>query len=118
VFIIDVKAAVAYQEFPASVPLGGPRLGEASQRLIIGDLNGVSLDHHVESLSPLVAASRQNHKKKLLLIVRDAALERWSSGHRARRVAPLKKYSMRILKRTSSILLFLPRKAAAEHDKT
>jgi hypothetical protein len=48
----------------------------------------------------------------------DAALERWSSGHRARRVAPLKKYSMRIPKRTSSILLFLLRRAAAAHDKT
>ena len=33
------------------------------------------------------------------MIGRSAALERWSSGHRARRVAPLKKYSMRIHKK-------------------
>jgi hypothetical protein len=56
-----VKAAVAHQELPSSVPLGSPRLGEAFEHVIVGDLDGVALDHDVEPFVPVVAAGRQNH---------------------------------------------------------
>src|SRR6266566_2852137 len=56
-----VKAAVARQELPSSVPLGGPRLGEAFEHVIVGELDGVALDHDVEPFVPVVAAGRQNH---------------------------------------------------------
>lgn len=40
-FIIVVKGAVAYLVFPASVPLGSLHLGEAFERTLVDDPNGV-----------------------------------------------------------------------------
>ncbi len=61
VFIMVVKAAVAHQVLPSSVPRGSPHLGEAFEHVLVGDPDGVALDHDVEPFLPVVAASRQNH---------------------------------------------------------
>src|ERR1700730_13598530 len=54
------EAAVAHRELPASVPLGGPHVGEALERSFVGDLDGVPLDHDVQPLVPAIAAGGQN----------------------------------------------------------
>ena len=61
VLIVVVKAAVAYEILPSSVPPGGPHPGELFEPVMIGDPDGLALDHHVEPFLPTVAASRQNH---------------------------------------------------------
>jgi hypothetical protein len=60
VLIVEVKAAVAYEKLPSSVPPGGgPHSGELFEPVMIGDPDSVALDHHVEPFLPTVAASRQ-----------------------------------------------------------
>ncbi len=61
VFIVVIKAAVAHQVLPSSVPLGSPHLGEAFEHVMVGDPDGVALNHNVEPFLPVVAAGRQNH---------------------------------------------------------
>jgi len=61
VLSVEVKAAVAYEKLPSSVPPGGPHPGELFEPVMIGDPDGLALDHHVEPFLPTVAASRQNH---------------------------------------------------------
>src|SRR6266699_31534 len=61
VLIVVVKGAVAYEILPSSVPPGGPHPGELFEPVMIGDPDGLALDHHVEPFLPTVAASRQNH---------------------------------------------------------
>src|SRR5271170_7257839 len=56
-----VKRAVADGELPSSVPFAGPRLGQALERVLVGDPDGVALDDHIEPGVPLVAAGRQHH---------------------------------------------------------
>ena len=51
-FAFVLKDAIAHLPLPASVPLGGPYLGEASQHLIVTDLNSVTLNHHVQPIVP------------------------------------------------------------------
>ena len=59
VFIVEVKIPVAYLVWPASIPLGRPHRGQAFERVLVGDLHGVALNHHGESFC-LVASGRQN----------------------------------------------------------
>ena len=61
VLIVEVKVAVAYEKLPLSIPPGGPHPGELFEPVMIGDPDGLALDHHVEPFFPTVAASRQNH---------------------------------------------------------
>src|ERR1019366_8852816 len=60
-FIVVVKAAVADQVLPSSVPLRRPHLGQTRERVIVGDLDSVALDHDVQPCVPLVAAGGQDH---------------------------------------------------------
>src|SRR5258708_14428875 len=61
VLSVEVKAAVAYEKLPSSVPPGGPHPGELFQPVMIGDPDRLTLDHHVEPFLPPVPPSRQNH---------------------------------------------------------
>ena len=54
--IIMVKAAIARLELPSTVPFGGPHLGEALEHIVVGDPDGVALDHDIEPAVPAVAA--------------------------------------------------------------
>jgi len=56
--IFEVKAAATR---PSSVPLRGPGLGEAFEHVIVGNLDGVALDHDIKPCVPVVAAGRQNY---------------------------------------------------------
>src|SRR5487761_1408014 len=56
-----VEAPAAHLVLPSSVPLRGPRLSEALEQVIVGELDGVTLDDDVQPCVPVVAASRQDH---------------------------------------------------------
>lgn len=53
-----VKDAAKHFLVPSSVPLGGPRLGEAFKHGIVGELDCITLHHNVEPAVPAVAAGR------------------------------------------------------------
>src|ERR1022692_2491041 len=57
------EIAVAHVELPSPVPLRGPCRGEAPEGGIVGDPDGVALDHHVKPAIPAVAAGRQDHMR-------------------------------------------------------
>ncbi len=55
------EAAAAGGELPAAVPFGGERLGDSCEHGVVGDLNRVAFNDHVQSLVPPVAAGGQYH---------------------------------------------------------
>src|ERR1051326_5772998 len=61
VLIVVVKAAVADEILPSSVPPAGPHPGELFEPVMIADPYGLALDHHIEPFLPTAAASCQNH---------------------------------------------------------
>src|SRR5436305_3752830 len=60
VLIVVVKAAVAYEILPSSVPPGGLHPGELFEPVMIGDPEGLALDHYVVPLLTTVAVSSQS----------------------------------------------------------
>src|SRR5260221_11543370 len=56
-----MEAAVACLVLPSPVPLVCPRLSQALQHRVVGDLNGVALDHDVQPVLPVVAAGYEDH---------------------------------------------------------
>src|SRR5215471_21849397 len=61
-----VKCAAVHLVLPPPVPLRGPRLGQALEHFVVGEPDGVALDHHVQALVPAVAAGSQDHVRVAL----------------------------------------------------
>jgi hypothetical protein len=56
-----MEAALADRVVPSPIPLVGPRLSKTRERGVVGDHDGVALDHDIQPAVPVVAPSRQSH---------------------------------------------------------
>ncbi len=56
--ICVVKATVAPLVLPSPIPFGGPCRGEAFEHVIVGEWDGVALDHNIEPCVPGINSFR------------------------------------------------------------
>src|SRR5215510_1468374 len=84
--IFVVKRTVTDLVVPSSVPLRGPRRREAFQRAVVANLDGITLDHHVQPTVPAVAAGGQGHVRACAQI--DGLLLAGAGGEVDRPVEP------------------------------
>src|SRR5258708_39806857 len=73
-----MEAAVACLVLPSPVPLICPRLSEALQHRVVGDRNGVALDHDVQPVLPVGAAGYEDHARVAAQVER--LLLAWAGG--------------------------------------
>src|SRR5437763_15434965 len=62
------EAVLAHREPPASVPFRHPGLGEATERVVIGDLDRLALDHDIQAAVPGVAAGGEDNVTMVLQV--------------------------------------------------
>ena len=59
--ILVVKAVAFPLVLPSPVPFRGPCRGEALEHIIVGNLDGITLDHDIEPCFPMGAAGHDNY---------------------------------------------------------